>query len=143
MPKSRPLLDRIAEKVATDDNGCLIWLGAVRNNKAANPYGQIILDGRIVGAHRAMWFLIHGNMPAPGMDVDHLCRVTLCVHPDHLEVVSHAENLRRGRKKIERPDPSKCKSGLHDWIPENIRGAGQCRLCHNATNAASKLRNGR
>jgi hypothetical protein len=136
MPKSRPLLDRFAEKVATDDNGCLIWLGAVRNNKADNMYGQIIFDSKIVGAHRAAWFLAHGEWPGPGMDVDHLCRVTLCCHPDHLEVVTHAENLRRGRKKIERPDPLYCKSGAHLWVPGQL----QCKDCKRITNAAAKAR---
>lgn len=143
MPRSRSLLERFSEKVATDDLGCLIWTGAVRNNKADNPYGQIIFEGKIVGAHRAAWFLAHGEWPGPGMDVDHLCRVTLCVNPDHLEVVTHAENLQRGRKKEERSDPELCKKGLHAWVPENIKDGRQCRLCHNISNQRSKLINGR
>jgi len=38
-----------------------------------------------------------------------------------------------------RPDPTKCRNGLHDWVPENIivhkrqRGADtrSCRVCNN------------
>lgn len=31
------------------------------------------------------------------MQIDHLCRVRECVNLDHLEIVSQAENVRRGR----------------------------------------------
>ena len=38
----------------------------------------------------------YGPVPE-GMQLDHLCRVPGCVNPDHLEPVSAAENVRRGR----------------------------------------------
>lgn len=31
------------------------------------------------------------------MELDHLCRNRICVNPDHLELVTHAQNLRRGK----------------------------------------------
>lgn len=37
----------------------------------------------------------HGPIP-DGLELDHLCRVRSCVNPDHLEPVTHAENMRRG-----------------------------------------------
>jgi hypothetical protein len=48
-------------------------------------------------AHRAAWVRKNGTIPS-GMFLDHLCRVRHCVNPDHLEIVSHAENVRRGDK---------------------------------------------
>jgi hypothetical protein len=30
------------------------------------------------------------------MELDHLCRQRDCIHPDHLEPVSHRENCQRG-----------------------------------------------
>jgi len=35
--------------------------------------------------------------PVPdGLELDHLCRVRSCCNPDHLEPVTHKENIRRG-----------------------------------------------
>jgi hypothetical protein len=87
--------------------------------------------------------LTHGEWPTPGMELDHLCRVHLCCLPAHLEVVSHAENLRRGNKKIERADPTKCRSGQHDWVKENILSGTQCRACHRDRQAERRLLYGR
>ena len=51
--------------------------------------------GRMVQAHILAFEREYGPTP-PGLELDHLCRVRLCVNPDHLEAVSHAENVRRG-----------------------------------------------
>lgn len=45
-------------------------------------------------AHRFVYELLVGPIPA-GLTIDHLCRVTSCVRPDHLEPVTNAENVRR------------------------------------------------
>jgi len=47
-----------------------------------------------VRAHRFAYELLVGPIPE-GMDLDHVCGVRLCVWPEHLEPVTHAENLRR------------------------------------------------
>ena len=39
--------------------------------------------------------MANGPIPA-GMVIDHLCRNRNCVRPDHLEVVTPAQNTRRG-----------------------------------------------
>ena len=141
MPRSRPLIDRFAEKVALDGAGCLLWLGATKPSADGRLYPVIHYEGRPIGAHIASWFLAYGWWPAPGMDIDHLCRVSLCVHPDHIEEVTHAENLRRGRHAPQRADPTKCKAGLHDWTPENTRYPGRCYPCLLARNKEWKRRN--
>lgn len=93
-PIPRPILDRVADNVALTDSGCLLWLGS----RTADGYGaiKVRLDGvrRDWRAHRLVYELLVGPIP-DGMEPDHTCRNKLCVHPDHLEPVTHAENLRR------------------------------------------------
>ena len=70
--------------------GCIIWTGYARTN----GYGVTYLRGRVVSTHRVAYAAQHGGIPE-GMQLDHLCRVTLCVNPDHLEAVTARENNRR------------------------------------------------
>lgn len=46
-------------------------------------------------AHRISWEIHNGPIPK-GMHIDHLCRNTRCINPDHLEPVTLEENNRRG-----------------------------------------------
>ena len=72
--------------------GCWKWTGQ-RNN----GYGHVYVDGKTVYAHRFMYELVKGSIAA-GLQVDHLCDNPRCVNPDHLEVVTQMENLRRTRR---------------------------------------------
>ena len=47
-------------------------------------------------AHRYYYEKLRGPIPE-GMQIDHLCRLPACVNPDHLEVVTPTQNVRRGR----------------------------------------------
>lgn len=76
-----------------NENGCWIWQRAMLGNTG---YGQISVHDKPVGAHRVFYEKFKGAIPA-GLDIDHLCRVRACVNPEHLEPVTRAENLRRGR----------------------------------------------
>lgn len=72
-------------------SGCWDWTGA-----AKDLYGafQITPEQGPIRAHRAAWLLFRGDIP-DGLAVDHLCRRPICVNPDHLELVTTAENNRR------------------------------------------------
>ena len=73
-------------------DGCWLWKGA-----AIKGYGVIKREGRFMWkVHRWLWELLHGELP-DGLVLDHLCGVTLCVNPTHLEPVTPADNTRRGR----------------------------------------------
>lgn len=48
-------------------------------------------------AHRVYWERENGPVPS-GLELDHLCRNPTCVRPDHLEAVTHAENIRRSAR---------------------------------------------
>lgn len=71
--------------------GCWNWLHPLDNH----GYGHVYKDGRRRKAHRWYYELCHGPV-SPELDIDHLCRNRRCVNPEHLEAVSHAENIRRG-----------------------------------------------
>lgn len=46
-------------------------------------------------AHRVAYELEREPIP-PGLEPDHLCKNRACVRPDHLELVTHRENVLRG-----------------------------------------------
>jgi hypothetical protein len=58
-------------------------------------YGVIKRRGQNYQAHRYFYEKHNGKIPE-GLQLDHLCRNTSCVNPDHLEPVTGAENTRRG-----------------------------------------------
>jgi hypothetical protein len=77
------------------ETGCWIWLRAVRDGTGG--YGAAYRNGRRVSAHAMYYEDARGPVPN-GCELDHLCRNTLCVNPDHLEPVPHAVNVQRGAK---------------------------------------------
>ena len=67
--------------------GCWRWLGSI----SASGHGQASLRGHGSGAHRIMFELYHGAIPA-GMIVRHRCDNPACVRIDHLELGTIREN---------------------------------------------------
>lgn len=118
-----PYCDRIIKQA----DGCWLWTGA--NN---GRYG-ISVDPktkRVTTAHRVLYEHFKGPIP-DGLEVDHLCRVKLCVNPDHLEPVTSKENMRRANAHP-RKLKTHCKRG-HEYTPENTvinkRGNRHCKQC--------------
>lgn len=70
-----------------------VWIGGM-----SSGYGIMNYKGTQYPCHRAAWLLFKGPIPE-GLEVDHLCRMRICCNPDHLEPVTHAENMRRKPKK--------------------------------------------
>jgi len=135
------LLESIINRLVEPRPDCLLWRDAVDRG-----YGRIFVDGRSLRAHRVVWELVHGPIPE-GLTIDHLCRVRSCCNPDHMEVVTLAENNRRARlfrpaiaapESVGDEDRSKwnsfegrthCLSGRHELTPENVRVRGTRRSC--------------
>lgn len=126
-PKVRPALpniDRFEKRVNRIPGGCWEWVGHTNGG----GYGRLAIEGRTtVYAHR--WSYEYHVGPIPdGLEIDHLCRNTLCVNPDHLEPVTPDENKRRWSESV-----THCKSG-HEYTPENTyirpgRGGKDCMEC--------------
>lgn len=79
---------------AGHDTTCWIWNGRKHNR---GGYGLVWKAGRSRMAHRVMYQQAGLTVP-DGLQLDHLCKNKACVRPDHLEPVTGAVNVRRGRR---------------------------------------------
>ncbi len=70
------------------------WVAKTR--KSNGRYPLMRLAGREIYMHRAMFEQEVGTIPA-GMQIDHLCRFTYCIRPEHLDLVTPVQNVRRSR----------------------------------------------
>jgi hypothetical protein len=89
----RPAAVRFWEKVMKTDK-CWLWTGG-----QCNKYGLFWIGKptKNIFAHRWSYEAVFGPIAA-GLQVDHLCRQTLCVRPDHLEAVTPLVNNLRMMK---------------------------------------------
>jgi len=62
-------------------------------------YGLIYINGRTRGAHRWIYEQIVGPVPE-GLELDHKCRNRNCVNYEHLEPVTHQQNILRGMDAV-------------------------------------------
>lgn len=124
---SRTTAERFWQKVLPT-GFCWYWTA----HKDKDGYGKFGLNNSSVLAHR--WAYEELVEPiATGYTLDHLCRNTSCVNPDHLEQVTFAENVRRGfsvnRKNREKTHCAK----RHEYTSENTyltpKGFRRCRTC--------------
>ena len=135
-------MDKILSKI-NKTSKCWLWTGYINNN----GYGEAHFNGRKYKTHRLIYELHKGVIPKE-LEIDHLCRVRNCVNPDHLEVVTHLENIKRAQPFISINKRTHCKKG-HEYSEENTwlvtRGNGRtnrvCRICKSnimKNNRASK-----
>jgi HNH endonuclease len=102
----------IKDRIAPEPySGCWLWTGALLSSYG---YGQWPTGHY---AHRTVYELIKGPIPQ-GLELDHLCRIPICVNPDHLEPVTHLVNVQRGKAGQRQRLQTHCKHG-HAFTPEN------------------------
>jgi hypothetical protein len=91
------IADRLWARVPSlPHDSCWEWAGS----RDAQGYGIFLISKR--GgvkrrgmAHRLAYELARSTTIPDDMQIDHLCRNTSCVNPDHLEVVTARTNSRR------------------------------------------------
>ncbi|WP_081471343.1 HNH endonuclease signature motif containing protein [Methyloversatilis universalis] len=116
-PSSLPR--HIRRNIGPGDGGCWLWL----RSRSRDGYGWASLGNKTFQAHRLVYELIRGSVPA-GLVLDHLCRVRNCVNPDHLQPVTPRENL--VRSELTPAGMSVCKQG-HEF--QNKGGQRRCLIC--------------
>lgn len=109
----------IRRSIGEGPDGCWIWL----RSKSRDGYGWTSLDNKTYQAHRLIYEIVKGEV-APGLVIDHLCRVRHCVNPDHMEPVTPHENLRRS--ELTPTGMVRCKNGHHFTILGKQR---RCPVC--------------
>lgn len=115
--------DDVLKAVRVSQN-CWVWMDV----KDKLGYGRA---GRRGYAHRVVYEALNGTLPKE-LTLDHLCRNTSCVNPEHLEPVLHKENVLRGVGPTARNSKkTHCWRG-HEFTLENtkIKKTGrECRMC--------------
>lgn len=137
------LPDRFWSKVNKDGpGGCWLWTAAtLGGNAPEGEYGQFAMPrGTTRYVHRLAYLALVGPIP-DGMDIDHLCRVKLCLNPEHLEAVTHQENDRRKNLHLK----PHCPQG-HPYVESNLtphdrsKGWRRCLVCTQAQNRRTAMR---
>lgn len=122
-------LSKIYAPLFEDD--CWIWSASL--NKG---YGQVYFDGCARKAYVVIYNLCVGEIPI-GLELDHICKNTMCVNPKHLEPVTHRVNVLRGNSpSAQMSRKTHCVKG-HLLEGDNLRPARfiershrACRTCH-------------
>lgn len=125
-------MDKILNNIEKTDT-CWNWTGSI-NSKG---YGELYAGGKRYLAHRVVYENLVGKIYF-GRVIDHLCRNTRCVNPQHLEVVTNSENILRGNSPSGlNKRKTHCKWG-HEFskknlVPRNRKGKfwRVCRVCKN------------
>jgi hypothetical protein len=123
-----PIEVRFWAKVRKTDNHWW-WLGG----KSKLGYGAIYdnSSNKRRMAHRLSWELANGKTIPDELHIDHLCRTTSCVNPEHLEPVTRSVNASRGVAGLRARERGAarlyCRHG--HARRNNIYSSGACKTC--------------
>jgi len=145
------IMETIAAQVREDENGCWIWQGQLDRSGYGKTRFRLGGSRRCTGAHRAAWLAMRGDIPAD-LNIDHLCKVTSCVNPYHMEPVTNSVNVKRGDHSAKKGRSGRRPGKPMDACARHGRQDGYmftrrdgyvtyvCRICRKARVNAFRLR---
>jgi HNH endonuclease len=138
-----PIRDSLANSSATASrHRPAAGAGRAQPTRTATPSSA--WESRCAAVHQVMWEIHNGRRIPPGHQPDHTCRLTSCINPSHLELVTCGDNKKRAWLYQKRA--SHCPKG-HAMRPENTyrrpgRKFRECRKCERISRAGRSTRSG-
>jgi hypothetical protein len=120
---------RIKLQTETDPkSGCILWTGL----KDKNGYGKIHCMGKHWRAHRLVYHITRGPIPA-GRIIQHTCDTPSCCNIEHLRLGTWLSNMQdkvqKGRLRNQHMGKTHCKYG-HEFSADNTRVYDGKRVCY-------------
>ena len=95
--------------------------------KSSSGYGQIMFQMKAWGLHEYSYW-IHNGKPEllKGWDVSHKCDNKECCNPDHLEYITHTQNVKDAVARVRKIKPKKeTKDGNYTATPGSYKPGDQ------------------
>lgn len=106
-------------------NNCI----TLRNKPRRDGYVRITRNYKQDYAHRIAYIDVFGEIPK-GLEIDHLCDNRACINIEHLQAVTHKENMSHAKTRI--LHTGFCKKG-HNLSIAGVHGkppkGPSCRQC--------------
>ena len=130
-------LEKVEFPLKNNPTRCWVWVGSCGGYTDRNNYGRFWYKEHNVSAHRFSYQFISKKQIPDGYEIDHLCKNTRCVNPEHLQPLPHSENSNHSDNPMAlNSRKTHCING-HELSGENlyIKKNGN-RLCY----ACNKIR---
>lgn len=114
------------------DGDCWTWTGG----KNENGYGKFHIGRKQYYAHRISFSVFRCDI-GTGLIIDHTCKNTSCVNPEHLRQVTQKTNMLENSESVSYYHSLKthCPQG-HEYNESNThikkKGIRECRACDRA-----------
>jgi hypothetical protein len=108
-PKTLRFLD---QALASDTDDCIPWPYA----KSGDGRGQLMVDGKLVLAHRHVCRMVYGDPPSEQFDTAHSCHNGHlgCINPKHVRWATRKENMNDGVRWRDRRGEKHAQAKLTD-----------------------------